>query len=284
MCTTTRTDLSGWLEQARQRLAAAADQPSLEAQALLGGMLGRPRAWIFAHGETPLSPVELERLNLLVERRLAGEPLPYLLGKWEFYGLEFEVSPAVLIPRPETELLVDLARAWLQAHPARRRAADAGTGSGCIAAALVKWTPDLKMTATDCSPGALQVAARTLARLGLTDQVQLVQADLIAPLKGPFDVVCANLPYIPSPILEDLDVVRFEPRQALDGGHDGLRLIEPLLVQAVTRLAPGGRILLEIEISQDLTAPALARRYFPQACIELKQDLAGLPRVLVIDG
>jgi release factor glutamine methyltransferase len=277
------TDLSAWLEMARQSLANAADQPSIEAQAMLAAATQHSRAWIFAHGETQLGAVELEKLDQWLTRRLAGEPLPYLLGSWEFYGLELCVSPAVLIPRPETEQLVDLGREWLQAHPGRRRAVDVGTGSGCIAAALLSWTPDLAIIASDRSWAALELARGNLKRLGLAERACFIQTDLLCALNGPFDLICANLPYIPTATLAELEVNRHEPRLALDGGADGLRLIEPLLEQAVNRLAPGGRIVLEIEISQELSAPALAEHYFPQAKIELKADLSGLPRMVIVD-
>jgi release factor glutamine methyltransferase len=278
------TDLAAWLEMGRQSLANLAEQPSIEAQAMLAAATRRSREWIFAHGETRLSAEELEKLNQWLTRRLAGEPLPYLVGHWDFYGLEMCVSPAVLIPRPETELLVDLAREWLQVHPERRWAVDVGTGSGCIAAALLNWTPDLKIIASDRSWAALELAQSNLKRLGLAERARCIQADLLCALNGPFDLICANLPYIPTSTLAELEVNRHEPNLALDGGEDGLRLIEPLLEQAVTRLAPGGRIVLEIEISQELAAPALAAKYFPRAKIELKPDLSGLPRMVVIDG
>jgi release factor glutamine methyltransferase len=277
-------DLSGWLETARQQLSAVSDQPSLEAQTLLAGLLGQSRAWIFTYPETILAPEQLDRLNAQVNRRLQGEPLPYLLGQWEFYGLAFEVTPAVLIPRPESELLVDLGREWLQAHPQRRRAVDVGTGSGCIAAALAYWTPDLDIFAVDLSPEALAVAQGNFTRLGLHSRVHPLQGDLLSSLQGPFDLICANLPYIPSLPLEELDVAQHEPRMALDGGPDGLRLIERLLAQATTRLAPGGRILLEIEFSQGNSGPTLARHYFPRAVVTLKNDLAGLARCVVVDN
>ena len=277
------TDLAGWLEVARHSLAAVADQPSIEAQALLAAALGRSRAWIFSHPEELLSAAELARLTDWLTRRQNGEPLPYILGRWEFYGLEFHVTPAVLIPRPESELIVDLGRDWLLAHPGPQRCADVGTGSGCIAAALAYWTPDLSVIACDRWMAALDVARGNLGRLGLAQRVALAQADLLCGLRGPFGLICANLPYIPSASLDELDVARYEPRAALDGGPDGLRLIEPLLEQAITRLAPGGRILLEIEISQERSALRLAEGIFPQARYEVKADLAGLPRVLVID-
>ncbi len=276
------TDLSSWLEAARQELSAASDQPSLEAQAILANWLGKTRAWIFGHPETRLSPTDVAQLNEQISQRIAGMPLPYLLGRWEFYGLEFEVNPSVLIPRPETEQMVDLALEWLKTHPDRRRTVDVGTGSGCIAAALASSEPGLTVMAAELSRPALETARRNLLRHHLADRVWLVQSDLLLALAGPFDLVCANLPYIPTQTMQELEVARHEPRLALDGGPDGLRLVERLLGQLRTRLAPGGYVLLEIEVSEDQSAPSLARQYFPQAKIELKFDLAGLPRLVTI--
>ena len=284
MGTTTKNDLSGWLEAARQALVAVSDQPSLEAQVLLGGKLGKSRAWIFAHSETVLTKAELSQLDQWVNRRLNHEPLPYILGQWEFYGLNFSITPDVLIPRPETEQLVDLGLGWLKDHPGPRKAVDVGTGSGCIAASLAYWSPELVVYACDRSMAALRVASQNFRSHGLANRVMPVACNLLAALRGPFDLICANLPYIPSETLADLAVSRFEPRLALDGGPDGLRLIEPLLAQSSQRLSPGGRIVLEIEFSQDLSAVETARRYFPRAGITLKRDLSGLPRNVIIDS
>jgi len=279
----TKNNIAACLAEARTALVICAEQPNLEAQALLARILEKSRVWVLTHTEVELSPAELARLNDLVGRRAAGEPLPYLLERWEFYGLEFEVSRAVLIPRPETEVLVELGLDWLKAHSGAQRAADVGTGSGCIAATLAKLAPVLTICALDISMAALRVARRNFASLGVLPQVQAVQGHLLSAVCGPFSLICANLPYIPSGTLQALAVRLNEPVLALDGGPDGLRLIEPLLAQAVTRLAAGGRMLLEIEISQASSAPALARQYFPYAQVSVKTDLAGLPRVVVID-
>jgi release factor glutamine methyltransferase len=280
---TTTINLSGWLEAARQALAAITDQPSIEAQALLTGVTGQSRAWIFTHPDAILDPDVLVQLNILVDRRLSGEPLPYLLGQWEFYGISFVVNPAVLIPRPETEMIVDLGREWLQPQPGIKIVIDVGTGSGCIAAALARWQPGHRYYACDISGAAIRVARRNFAQLQLSNHIQLIQADLLTPLAGPFDLICANLPYIPTSTFHELEVAKHEPALALDGGSDGLRLIDRLLEQAVSRLADGGRMLLEIEMTQEFSAQQLARRYFPNAKIDIKYDLAGLPRVILID-
>jgi release factor glutamine methyltransferase len=280
---TTTINLSAWLESARHQLAKVADQPSVEAQALLAGALKKNRAWIFTHPEAEIPADTLAVLTRQLERRADGEPLPYLLGQWEFYGLNFIVTPAVLIPRPETEMMVDLAREWLKSHPATRNIVDAGTGSGCIIVSLAHWSPGFRCFGVDRSFSALQVAKQNIARHNLQTSIHLVQSDLLSAFHFPLHLICANLPYIPTSTMLELDVARHEPRLALDGGADGLRLIEPLMAQAVSRLARPGRILLEIEMGQDLSAPALARQYFPGAEVALKTDLAGLPRVVVID-
>lgn len=277
----TKTEAGSWLKAARQRLAQV-ENPGLEAQVILEHVLRQPRAVLLAHLERELTAAQLADLDKMLIRRLSGEPLPYLLGRWEFYGLELMVTPDVLIPRPETELLVEQALGWLKTHPDRRRAADVGTGSGAISAALLSQVPDLHVTAADISYPALKVAQTNLAAHKVISRCTLLQSDLLSACSGPFDLICANLPYIPTRTLSDLEVARSEPALALDGGADGLRLIERLLVDASRVLANGGLLLLEIEDSQGESAPWLARTFFPGAAIDLHFDLAGLPRLVSI--
>jgi release factor glutamine methyltransferase len=276
-------DAGQWLAQARARLSGQTQSPLSEAQALLGAVVGRSRAWVIAHPETELSPAQRARLDDLLARLLSGEPLPYLLGRWEFFGLEFSVSPAVLVPRPETELLVEQAMLWLNEHPGRRGAADVGTGSGSIAVALAYHVRDLTITASDASAQALEIAAANVAAYGLQARVRLAQTDLLDGLPGPFDLIVANLPYIPSCKLQGLEVARHEPLQALDGGPDGLSVIQRLLAALPGCLLPGGLALLEIEAGQGESAPLLARRALPRAQVSVLPDLAGLPRLVRID-
>jgi release factor glutamine methyltransferase len=269
----------------RRRLESASETPSLDAQIILAHILGVKRAWVLAHPEAVLSPQQEQSLNENLRRLESGEPLPYVLGHWEFYGLDFVVGPAVLIPRPETELLVEQALAWLRSHPARaeRLAVDVGSGSGCIAISLAAHTPDLRVIAADVSSSALEIARQNAHRHGVAGQIDFCQADLLPQAAGqPFDLICANLPYIPSAALPGLAVARAEPRLALDGGPDGLALIRRLLAQAQACLAPGGLILLEIEASQGQAAVALAQAAFPSAQVALHQDLAGLERLVEI--
>ncbi len=271
--------LGNWLHAAIRLLSVSSERPMAEAQWLAAYGLERGRAWVAAHPEVILDGEQQRQLDDLLQRRVAGEPLPYILGEWEFYGLRLRVSPAVLIPRPETELLVEDGLAWLAENPNRRRAADVGTGSGCIAAALATRVQDLRFVAVDFSRAALRVAGENFATLGLTGRVNLVQGDLLSALVGPFDLVCANLPYIPRSALTELAVAKTEPLLALDGGEDGLRLIDALLRDATRWMSPGGLMLLEIEQGQGDAAVALAKQLLgEQVEVKLVRDLAGLAR------
>jgi release factor glutamine methyltransferase len=270
------------------RLQPGSESPRLDAQVLLSHVTGRPRTWLLAHSRAPVEPSQVERLEALARRLEAGEPLAYVVGHKEFFGLDFELTRDVLIPRPETELLVERAVAWLRATPGRRRVADVGTGCGCIAISVAANVGDVRVFATDISLAALRVAARNARALALTDRIDLVNCDLLpvhqAGLNGRrrFDLVCANLPYIPTSRLHQLRVYGREPLRALDGGPDGLEQIRKLLAVVPEWLAPGGLILLEIESSQGPLALSLAYDAFHAASIELRQDLAGHDRVLAI--
>ncbi|MCC7359945.1 MAG: peptide chain release factor N(5)-glutamine methyltransferase [Anaerolineales bacterium] len=258
---------------------SAADAPALTAQALLAAVLGLSRAQLLAHPERMLSAAEQAAFAPALARAAAGEPLAYILGRREFYGLDLEVTPAVLVPRPETERLVELAVAR-----APRRALDVGTGSGCIAVALAVNAPGVSVMALDVSPAALAVAARNAQRHGVSDRITFAQSDLLAALPPvpAYDLLCANLPYIDTDELRALPVAAHEPRLALDGGPGGLRLIERLLAQAPPCLAPGAALLLEIGAGQGPRALALAQAAFPGANAAIVPDLAGLDRVLTI--
>ena len=256
----------------------------LDARTLISHLLGKPHAWVLAHPEQELTVDQARRLDETLERLSLGEPLPYILGHWEFFGLDFSITPDVLIPRPETELLVEEALAWLQANPGRRKALDAGTGSGCIAITLAKLVPDLSVVACDISERALQVARRNALQHTVSERVAFVQADLLSATSGQVDLICANLPYIPTSKLQELEVARHEPRLALDGGSDGVELIGRLVEQAGWLLAPGGLMLLEIEATAGGEALPLVARNFPGAKIELLPDLAGLDRLIRLEN
>jgi release factor glutamine methyltransferase len=280
---TTAISSGAWLEQTRRQLGSAHEQAGLETQLLLSHVLSKPRGWLLAHPDFELGLDQIERLQFLLERLADGEPLPYLIGHWEFYGIDFVVGPEVLIPRPETELLVEQALQRVQSSPRALRAVDIGTGSGCIAISLARHCAAMRILAIDISQAALRIARQNVVRQVVQNQVSLLQADLLSASAGPFDLLCANLPYIPSATLAGLEVARHEPTLALDGGRDGLRLVERLLAQAATRMAPSSMLLLEIESGQSEGALELARRYIPAANSAIVNDLAGNPRLLRIE-
>ncbi len=238
---------------------------------------------MLAHPEIPLTSEQESILETQLNRLVNSEPLPYVLGCWEFFGREFELTPNVLIPRPETELLVEQTLDWLRAHPGRRLACDVGTGSGCIAVSLAASIPDLHVLAIDISIEALQVARQNAFHHNVATRIDFLRNDLLAGVDSHFDLICANLPYIPSSDLQQLAVFRHEPSLALDGGPDGLALIRHLLAQAPERLLPGGLLLMEIEARQGPAVIDLAKRAFPGSSIRLLQDLSGRDRLLVVE-
>jgi len=272
------------LEFLGSRLAQVSETPRLDAQVLLAHLSGQARAWLLAHGEETLPAEICTEAEAAAARLTAGEPLPYLLGHWEFYSLDFNVSPHVLIPRPETELLVENALGYLQTRPGSPRVIDVGTGSGCIAIALASHLPVAALFASDCSPAALEVARRNAVYNQIAYRIHFFQSDLLSGIQATFDLICANLPYIPTACLADLPVAGHEPRLALDGGPDGLSLIRRLLSQAPRFLAPHGLLLLEIEYRQGVAVLELARQAFPCANIQLHQDLHGLDRLVAIQN
>jgi release factor glutamine methyltransferase len=265
---------------------SSSDTPSLDGQVLLAHILGRSRTWLLAHPKFELSQLQISRFEDTLSQIQANIPLPYILGHWEFYGLDFSINPAVLIPRPETELLVDEALSWFRAHPDRRCAADIGTGSGCIAISLAKHSPNLKLIATDISVKALEVARANAQKHNLEKRIEFINSDLLPPLSGHharWDLICANLPYIPTHTLHTLPVYGREPTLALDGGLDGLNSIRKLLLDVPKCLEPGGLLLLEIDSSQGGSALALSQKAFPQGSVHLLKDLAGHARLIRIE-
>jgi len=253
-------------------------------QALLAHVTGRGRAWLLAHREEDLRDIDAARYLDLLARAAAGEPLAQLTGEREFYGLAFTVTPDVLIPRPETEAVVDTVLEWLDkrtiAHP---HLVDVGTGSGAIAVTLALKVPKARVTAVEISPAAMDIARRNAERHGVADRMNFVIGDLLTGLAGPFDVVAANLPYINCEELTALEVGRWEPRVALDGGEDGLALVRRLLEQAPPWLADDGLLVLEIGHDQGQRVEALCRAAFPAAQVQIHPDLAKLDRIVTVE-
>jgi len=244
--------------------------------------LQKPKTWILAHPEFLVNSEALASIKQFTLRLLKGEPLPYITNQQEFYGLPFIVSPAVLIPRPETELLVENAIKWLKANPQARSVLDVGTGSGCIAITLAKTFSKLIFTAIDISLDALKIAKINAERNDVMQHINFLVSDLLFSVDGNFDVMCANLPYIPTSKLSQVNSLAYEPRLALDGGEDGLLLIRKLLLQAAGHINSPGLILLEIEESTGEAALEVAKQTFPDAAIVLQRDLADKERLISI--
>ncbi len=269
------------------RMAGIAD-PEIEAEILLRHALGFGRAHLFARLTDELAPDTEERFRDLLRRRAQHIPTAYLTGTREFYDLELAVGPGVLIPRPETEHVVEealhLGREMLQERD-RITLVDAGTGSGAIALAVAKHLPALRVIATDASPAALAVAGLNAKRLRLAGRVTFLQGDLLDPVHEPIDIVAANLPYIPTEEIATLapEVRDHEPRQALDGGPDGLRVIARLLGQASHKVRPGGAVILEIGHDQAEPLRCLASEVMPGAVVSFTRDLAGIERVATVE-
>lgn len=257
----------------------------LQAELLLSHTLGVSRAMVLARLNEQIDPLTAARYAANVARRAKREPLAYILGHQEFYGLDFWVDRRVLIPRHETELLVLLALQRMQRVPHEAPVVvDVGTGSGALALALAHHVSSSHVIATDLSPDALAVAEMNGRRLNLAERVQWAQGDLLEPMSARFDILVANLPYIPSTRYSDLpdEVRRFEPRMALDGGPDGLDVIRKLMPMLESHAANGGTAFLEISEEQGEAAVELARRHFPLADVVLHRDLEGLARVVEI--
>ncbi len=261
---------------------------SVEAELLLGHVLEMSRTQLYTEPETGLTSAGTERLQRLVRRRLDHEPAAYILGHWEFFGIDFYVDYHTFIPRPETELLVEKAieLAHRISHTGKQiTIADVGTGCGAIATSLALALPRAKIYATDISASALRVAEMNCWRHGIKSQVELLQGDLLEPLPQQVDMIVANLPYIRSSEFKDLnpEIVNFEPTIALVGGKDGLDKIKQMLEQMPVKLNHCACFLLEIGQGQAEMVTSLIKSYFPRASIELISDLGGIERIVKVE-
>jgi len=266
--------------------AAHAPSAALGAELLLMHALDRDRAWIYAHPEEALTTEQSNRYHRLIAARASGKPAQYLTGKQEFWGLEFEVTPDVLIPRPETEHAVEVAVERL--GPSRKLAslqiADIGTGSGCIAVALAKELRNATIWALDISPAALTVAKRNASRHQVLDRIRFIESNLLASAELPqgFDLIVSNPPYIAEGENSNLerDVRDHEPAIALFAGPEGLDVYGPLLIQAEQRLKPGGSIVLELGLGLFEPVSELFDVTRGWTHVSAAMDLAGIPRVI----
>ena len=272
------------LEEATRLLAAnSVDAPRDESRLLIMHVLGVERPFLIAHPEHPFPSDELKRLRALVARRAAGEPLQYLTGRQQFFKLDFEVTPDVLIPRPETELIVEAALDAAKSQPGVSFA-DIGTGSGCIAISLLRELPDAHASAVEVSARALLVARRNSERHNVSGRLRLIESDGFSGIDASecFDLIVSNPPYVSDEELQTLQrEVRHEPRGALAGGPDGLAVIRRLLQDAPAHLRAGGHFIFEIGFSQAETVKELIDQKTWEL-IDIKRDLAAIPRTVIL--
>ncbi len=280
------------LAASRRLREAGCDSPQLDSALLMAHVLNVSKTWLYAHPQRHLTETEIAQFEALVRRRIRQEPVAYLVGHKAFYGLDIIVNRSVLIPRPETELLVERVLNYigsLQKEGGQPVVADIGTGSGAIAVAVALNAPGVEVYAVDVSAEALAVARQNIARYGLEGRVQLLAGHLTDPLPQAVDVIVANLPYIPTPQIPLLPatVRDYEPVVALDGGPDGLQVLRAFfdaLVRAgsAAKLRPGGRIYLEIGADQGSAVKLLAGLAFPGAEVSVLPDYAGRERIVVV--
>lgn len=256
----------------------------IEARLLLQHVLKLSREHLYSHLDAPLDSTQVAALDCLAATRIGGAPLAYLLGTREFYGRTFRVDERVLIPRPETELLVAFALAFAQRHPSPGpRVVDVGTGSGVLAITLAVELPSARIVALDRSPDALEVARDNAARHRVASRIDFVESNLVDAVAGPFDLIVANLPYVPSGEVELAPPeVQREPRLALDGGPDGLDLYAGFFEDAARTLACDGGLFAEIAWDQGARAAAFARAAFPKRTLRVLPDLEGRDRVVAV--
>ncbi len=279
--------LSDALRQGRARLASSGtESPGLDAEVLLRHVLAMDRTTLFASLRDPLPPTAANEFCHLLNARAGGAPVAYLIGTREFMGLPFKVGPGVLVPRPETEVLVEWAIAWLRnVDRDQPTVVDVGTGSGAIAISIATmmgpgWTG--RILGSDISPRAMAVAATNQDRLDTDHRVHLVQGSLLTWRAEPIDLVLANLPYLRPDQISHNPQLAAEPSLALSGGADGLDLIRELIADAPRVLAPGGAIGLEIDPSQRDEVVGLTQHTFPGSIVHVLPDLAGLDRHVTV--
>lgn len=261
---------------------AQIETPRLDAEVLLAHHLGITRSQLLAGLDFALAPEVEDGYHALVERRSIHEPVAYIIGYKEFYGLKIQVDRRVPIPRPETEILVEVALA--SARQGKSPVVEVGTGSGAVAIALAVNLPQTEIYATDLSPEALEVAEENCRRHSVLERIFLLEGDLLEPLPEPVALVVANLPYLSPQELAGAppEVAKYEPRLAFDGGLQGLGHYRRFFAQAPSHLLPGANICLEVGASQAQAVNAMAREEFPQGKVAVIKDLAGLDRVVFI--
>jgi release factor glutamine methyltransferase len=268
------------IKKAEHTLSSAdIDDALLESEVLLMHTLTIDRAKLYTDIDSELTPQQYNNFSALVQRRLNGEPLAYITGNREFYGLDFFVNHDVLIPRPETELLVEKT-IEIASTRSYKTIVDAGTGSGVVAICLALNLPDAVIYATDISASALEVALVNCRKHNVEDRIRMLQGNLLEPLPEPVDMIVGNLPYVTDTEIEQVNTAGHEPKVALHGGTDGLEFIIAIVGQSVSKLLRGGSILLEVGRGQRQAAARQLKGIYPYGEIAIFRDLAGIERVV----
>ncbi len=281
------TTVAAQVAAARRRLVDAGidgHDATIDVEVLARRVLDWTRAQYLSRAGDPAPPGFVDRLAALIDRRCRREPVALITGTREFWGLDIAVTSDVLIPRPETELLVETALSLLKDRSAPWHIADAGTGSGCLAVALARELTCARVTATDRSAPALEVARRNATRLGVSDRISFRETSWLDGVSGPFDLIVSNPPYVPTREMEGLapELTRHEPASALCGGPDGLNPARALLSAVTSSLRPDGWFLMEIGLGQDAAVGGLVTRQPGLSLVEIRKDLQGIPRAVVI--
>lgn len=273
-----------WTEQYFAK--AELDSPRLDAEVLLAHVLKKERIFLYVHFDQPLDPAELAEYKACIRQRVQHVPVAHITGHKEFMGLDFKVTKDTLIPRPDTEILVEAVLQRLKAGPeSDLRLADIGTGSGAICLSLLNYLPQLQAVTVDISPRAIEVARENAAALGVAERIEFFQGDLLEPIKDRrFEAIVSNPPYIPKSDILTLaqDVKDYEPMSALDGGEDGLDFYRRLLQEAAELLAEDGFLAVEVGIGQAQVLAEMAKVMTPWGRSEIIKDLAGIERVVVL--
>jgi release factor glutamine methyltransferase len=280
------TTINARIAEGRQRLldaGIARDEAALDARLLAQAILEWDAARILTSGDEGEPPTFADRYASQISRRARREPLPYITGRREFWNLTFEVSPDVLIPRPETEGLIEASLERFPDPEPSRRVADVCTGSGCVAVALAVERTQWRVVGADISAAAIDIARHNAVRHGVSDRVEFLAGDLLMPLSARFDLIVANPPYVPSRVRSVLqrEVRDFEPEVALFSGADGLDLIRRLVTEAPARLEPGGYLLFEFGDGQEAAVEQLISANQALKMIDVKNDLQGIARIAV---
>ena len=276
------TSIAEWRYQSKEKLSNYSDSSAVEINAILSEVLKKDLSWCLANPEELLDTNQIQKLNIMLNLLMDGFPLAYVLGFCEFYGLKFLVDSNVLIPRPETELLVEHAIQWLSTHPGRKHVGDVGIGSGAILVSVMKHLPYLIGYGFDISRAALNIAKMN-SEFHQISNLQYFQMDCLSGFNKKFDVILANLPYIPSNEVQKLDVSRFEPRIALDGGVQGVDIVNKIIKQIPYHLSKPGLVLLEIQFDQAKEITEIVNQTIPAAMVSTIKDLSGFDRIIKIE-